>query len=214
MKHFAIFIVSILFLSCKKEVKTDANEIDPESVVSESKIINKRLFPLKGYSKIELISYRGDRIIWDTIGEGEKLFYKDLVVNSKLNLDSTFINERVILNKAQEKELLNLMVCDTCVPEEMPAACYMPRHLILFRNNKDKIIAYQEFCFGCIGFNSSKNLRDFQKFCLSDMYKQFEKAGIKFFGDTPEQEKEEHKFLDSIIKARHPKKNTEKIQHK
>jgi hypothetical protein len=202
MKYLAVFILSFLFISCTKEVKTIQDENGIPVEVSESKNIKNRKFSLKGYSKIEFISYRGDRIIWDTIGKGPELFDKNLVINSKLNFDSTFIQERVVLNKTQEKELLNLMVCDTCEPEELAAACYMPRHLILFRNSKNRIIAYNEFCFECIGQRYSKNLKDFQWFCLGDMQKQFKNAGIKFFGDTPEQEKEESKFIDSIQKAR------------
>ena len=204
MRKLLLGLVFIFLISCKhKGPKYPSEDEGVPYVPSVSKLINKREFPLKGYSKIEFISYCGDRIMWDTIGSnGKNFFYKDVVINSKLNFDSTMIKERVILNKNQEKELINLMVCDTCEPEELPSACYMPRHLILFRDKKNKIIAYNEFCFECIGSRHSKNLDDFQKFCLSDMYKQFEKAGIKFFGDTKEQGKEENKFLDSIQRAR------------
>lgn len=180
MKYLAVFILSFLFFSCKKE----------------------REFPLKNFTKVEFVSYY-DRTVWDTIKiNGKNSIYKTLVVNGKFAFDSTFIREKIVLNKKQEKELLNLMVCDTCVLEELPAACYMPRHMIVFRDEKNKIIAYKEFCFTCVGSRSSDNVKPYNSFCMEDMEKLFKKFGIKYFADTPEQEREESKFLDSIQKIR------------
>jgi hypothetical protein len=205
MKYLAIFIISFLFFSCKEEKK----EINAEGipyVKSVSKSINKRDFSIRFFSKIELLSYY-DRTIWDTAKvEGEDLFYKTLAIKGKLTFDSTFIREKIVLNKDQEKELLNLMVCDTCIPEEVQSACYMPRHMIVFRDKENKIVGYNEFCFDCIGSRNSENLNDFQKFCLGDMHDLFAKFGIKYFKQTPKQEKEEFKFADSISKARYGKK--------
>jgi hypothetical protein len=191
-----IFLITILILvSCKNE-KTN-NQIEEEGipiVKSVSKVINKREFPLKNFSKIEIVSYY-DRIKWDTLEyKKESPFYKILVDNYKLSFDSTMIQERVVLKKAQEKELLDLMICDTCVPEEISAACYMPRHMILFRDNKNRIIGYNEFCINCIGSRSSTNLNGFQKYCYSDMGDLFRKFGIKLFVEY-EDEGKEYDFL-------------------
>ena len=190
-------ITILILVSCKNE-KTK-NHLKSEGVPivkSVSKIINKREFPLKNFSKIELVSYY-DRVQWDTLDyKGEGPWEKALVDNHKLTFDSTMIQERVVLNKKQEKELLNLIVCDTCVPAEMEAACYSPRHMILFRDNKNRIIGYNEFCINCIGSRSSTNLDGFQKYCYSDMGDLFRKLGIKLFVEYEDQAKE-YEFLKS-----------------
>lgn len=191
-----IFLITILILvSCKNEKTNNQIEVEGIPIVkSVSKVINKREFPLNNFSKIEIVSYY-DRIKWDTLEyKKESPFYKILVDNYKLTFDSTMIQERVVLKKAQEKELLDLMVCDTCVPEEISAACYMPRHMILFRDNKNRIIGYNEFCINCIGSRSSTNLNGFQKYCYSDMGDLFRKFGIKLFVEY-EDEGKEYEFL-------------------
>lgn len=86
------------------------------------------------------------------------------------------------------------MTCDTCNYQESVAACYEPRNLILFRNKKNQIIAYDEFCFECVGTRESENLIDFQKFCLSDMKQLFKNFGIKYFGET-EYERDQEYFI-------------------
>jgi hypothetical protein len=191
-----IFLITILILvSCKNE-KTNS-QIEEEEipiVKSASKVINRRDFPIKNFSKIELVSYH-NRILWDTLRyKGERPSYKMLADNYKLTFDSTMIQERVILNKSQEKELLNLMISDACVPEEISAACYDPRHMILFRDNKNRIIGYNEFCINCIGSRTSTNLNGFQKYCYSDMGDLFRKFGIKLFVEY-EDEGKEYEFL-------------------
>jgi hypothetical protein len=179
MKKILLILIFVCILSCQKDKE----------------------FKLPNLSKIEFVSYP-DRMIWDTIGaKGEKLFYKNLIVNSKLNFDSTMIKERVILKSEQLKEL-SMLLQETCDDQYEASACYMPRNLILFRDNKDKIIAYKEFCFSCSGSYSSKNIEKYSEFCLKDMNSLFRKFGIKYFGDTPEQVREESKFIDSIFKAR------------
>lgn len=165
----------ICFASCQKEIK-------------------KKTFKLQNLEKIELLSYP-DRIMWDTLRKGEDLIYGKIVSNNKLDIDSTFVRERIELNKIQQKELINLLVQDTCLVQEMQAACYMPRHLILFRDKKNRILGYQEFCFTCVGSRESKNLEIYNDFCMSEMRDFFEKAGIKYFVETTDQEKAEYLFL-------------------
>ncbi|OAZ04198.1 hypothetical protein [Flavobacterium succinicans] len=191
-----IFLMAILLLvSCKNE--NAQQPIESEGIPIEksiSKIISKRDFPIKNFSKIELVSYY-NRVLWDTIKyKGERPSYKLLVDNYKLTFDSTMIQERVVLNKSQEKELLNLLISDTCVPKEIEAACYDPRHMILFRDKKNRIVGYNEFCISCIGSRSSKNLEGFQKYCYADMAELFRKFGIKLFV-TFEDHQEETEFV-------------------
>ena len=191
--RFLIAILFLSFFSCKEEkLKKPEFKIIETSV---SKSIKKREFPLKNVAKIEFLSYP-DRITWDTISyKGEIPFRKNLIENQKFTFDSTMIKERIVLNEIQKKELFALMVCDTCVPEEMAAACYQPRHLILFKDKKNKIVGYQEFCFQCVGLRESKNLEGFEKLCFSDMNKLFRKFGIKYFVENDEDNQKEYHFL-------------------
>lgn len=177
MKKIIFLIAIILFISCKKN--------EEEKIFS--KVIDKRDFPIKNFSKIELISYY-NRVCWDTKFKGEFPTHKILVDNYKLTFDSTMIQERIILNKDQEKELLNLMVSDSCSLEQIESACYNPRHMILFRDNKNRIIGYNEFCLECFSSRNSDNLESFQKYCYFDMENLFKKFGIKLFID--------HKTMD------------------
>lgn len=196
MKNFFLVVIIVL-VSCKNEKNNRSTVTEGIPIArSVSKIIEKREFPIKNFSKIELVSYY-DRILWDTLPyKGKQPFNKILVDNYKLTFDSTMIRERVILNKYQEKELLNLIVCDTCIPGEMESGCYMPRHMILFRDNKNHIIGYDEFCINCIGSRNSSNLDGFQKYCYSDMEELLKKFGIKLFIKDGE-EQEESAFLKS-----------------
>jgi hypothetical protein len=66
--------------------------------------------------------------------------------------------------------------------------------MILFRDDKNRIIGYNEFCINCIGSRSSTNLNGFQKYCYSDMGDLFRKFGIKLFVEY-EDEGKEYEFL-------------------
>lgn len=185
-KFFLIFI--LILISCKK-VNTEFSIVSEKTKVIKSKteVSKRRDFPLKSLSKVEVLSYE-DRMRWDkksTENEDNK-YTKDLVVDYKLNFDSTKVKERVFLNSVLKTELLELIAQDSCKVEELPADCYMPRHLILFRDQKNRIIGYKELCLSCRGFRESKNLESYNGFCFSQMEELFKKAGIKYFDDDYE----------------------------
>ncbi|GEC72668.1 hypothetical protein FFL01_22070 [Flavobacterium flevense] len=204
MKRIIFLIVIIALVSCKKEKTKSSTSSVTEGIPiarSVSKIIKQRDFSIKNFSRIELISYY-DRISWDTIKyKGEQPINKILVDDFKLTFDSTMVQERVVLNKTQEKELINLIVCDTCIPEEISSACYMPRHMIIFRDSKDRIIGYNEFCLNCAGSRISPNLDGFQKYCYSDMGELFKKFGIKLFVEDDQLGKE-YSIIDSLKRSK------------
>ncbi len=182
---FLIFI--LIFISCKKENTASliVNEKTKESK-SKSELIKIRDFPLKNLSNVEILSYE-DRMRWDKNKTKEENKYtKNLVVDYKLNFDSTKVKERVLLNSVLKKELLELMSQDSCKLENLPRDCYMPRHMILFRDQKNRIIGYKELCLSCKGFRESKNLENYNGFCFSQMEELFKKAGIKYFDDDYE----------------------------
>ncbi|GEM_PF-843106 len=193
MKKILFLVIIVFFISCKNK----------QEEKTFSKVINKRDFPIKNLSKIELISYY-NRILWDSKFKGEFPTHKVLVENYKLTFDSTMIQERVILNKIQEKELLNLMVSDSCSLDQIESACYNPRHMILFRDNKNRIIAFNEFCLECSSSRNSENLKDFQKYCYYDMSNLFKKFGIKLFVESEDKKSiaEEEAFIEKIRTSR------------
>jgi hypothetical protein len=197
MKRILFLIAFLFFISCKNEKAKDFERI--EAVNSLSRIIKTTDFPLKSFSKIELVSYY-NRMVWDTIKvNGKRPFSKKLVDNYRLTFDSLMIQERVVLNKIQEKELLNLMLSDTCSTGETPADCYKPRHMILFRDHKNRIMGYSEFCIACTAGRNSDNLDEFQKYCYSDMETLFKKYGIKLFvREGDEDDTEENKEYDFL----------------
>ncbi|KFF05928.1 hypothetical protein [Flavobacterium reichenbachii] len=183
---FLIFVLVIV--SCKKE-NTESPIVNKKTTVStsESEVIKRRDFPLKNLSKVEVLSYE-DRMRWDkqSTEKEDNKYTKDLVVKYKLNFDSTMIKERVILNSVLKMELLQLMSQDSCKIEEFVSDCYMPRHMILFRDQKNRIIGYKELCLSCKGFRESKNLENYNGFCFSQIEELFKKAGIKYFDDDYE----------------------------
>ena len=183
-----IFLIVVLALVSCKNGKIKSQE-DESLVIGKSatEIIKRRDFPLKNLSKVEVLSYE-DRMRWDKNGTKEEnnKYTKELVVDYKLNFDSTKVKERVLLNSVLKTELLELMSQDSCKVEELPADCYMPRHMILFRDHKNRIIGYKELCLGCKGFRESKNLENYNGFCFSQMEELFIKAGIKYLDDDYE----------------------------
>jgi len=171
---FYLSIILIAFVSCK---------------------INNTIAGLENVEKIEFISY-ADRIMWDTISYNHKNpFKKELInKNNQLTFDTLQIKERIVLNKEQKEELFDLLNSN-CYELSAEDACYMPRHLILFRDKTNKIIAYNEFCFTCGNAINSNNLDNYQNFCLNEMEALFKKNGIKYFVNTPEDETKEHNQL-------------------
>lgn len=211
MKKLLFIFVLFLFFGCKKEeviskkkivfkrekkiTKTkdwiyteekqpDGTIIYTEERVQEKDTINysKIKFPFNKIKKIEFLSYP-NRMFWDNRNDRQAVEYGELVINQKIVFDTTLIKERISLNQIQTKELY-LLLKNKCNVQEPIAGCYNPRNMILYRDFKNKIIAYQEFCFECIGSRESKNLLNNSSFCLLDMKQLFKKVGIKYFNDS------------------------------
>ncbi|MCR4030258.1 MULTISPECIES: hypothetical protein [Flavobacterium] len=186
MKKILFLIVIFVFFSCKKEKENSQFEESPVSSRTETEIIKERNFPFKNLSKVEVLSYE-DRMRWDKkITKKENKYYKDLVVDYKLNFDSTKVKERVLLSSALKTELIGLLSQDSCKVENLPRDCYMPRHMIVFRDQKNRIIGYKELCLSCKGYRESKNLENYNGFCFTQMEDLFKKAGIKYFDEDYE----------------------------
>lgn len=186
MKKIIFLIFIFVFISCKKEQERPQPDESPMVAKSETEIIKERDFPLKESSKIEILSYE-DRMRWDKkITKKDNKYYKDLVVDYKLNFDSTKVKERVLLSSELKTELIGLLSQDSCKVENLPRDCYMPRHMIVFRDQKNRIIGYKELCLSCKGYRESKNLENYNGFCFTQMEDLFKKAGIKYFDEDYE----------------------------
>ncbi|WP_291152939.1 hypothetical protein [Flavobacterium sp. UBA7680] len=145
--------------------------------------------------KIEIFSYP-DRLSWDTLRHRE-----EIIRNNKIDFDTSMINEKVtLLKETQIKELFDLIKIHCKVEGDVApySSCYMPRNLMLFYNNKNRIIGHMELCFECGTSESSNNLRENWDYCKDDVKDFFKKAGIKYFVDTEEKEEKERLFLDSL----------------
>lgn len=160
MKYIFIIIVVILLTSCKPEMKAT--------------------FPFSQATKIEVISYPV-RYEWDTIRNGKKEHLGLLVENKKL-VNSSGIKERKPLNgKLRVKLFEALFGHDN--PECTVAACFDPRHAILFYNAKSEIIATMEICFECGGSEAAFEHNELCYEGLQPIGEIFEAAGIEYYGE-------------------------------
>ncbi|AWH86040.1 hypothetical protein HYN59_13375 [Flavobacterium album] len=139
-------------------------------------------FPFSQTEKIEVISYP-ERNYWDTLRRGPRDGMGLVVENKKFVLDSSYIKERVFLDDKFKKLVFDLLFIKKRKEECTAAACFIPRHTILFYNKKMEIIADIEVCLEC---GTSYGSFKYNSMCsegtehLKEIFKQ---AGIKYFGD-------------------------------
>lgn len=179
------FICSLLFA---QTIKSENLSIEEQDSLMEknshcmhsykySPAQRKLLYPFNRTEFVSLISFQ------DTISE----FSSRLPVNKGI-LDSRMVKEEVKLSIADIEKLTDLFYNYGykskkygVIIERM--ACYDPHNAILFFNEKQKVIAYIEICFDCLGMRfSSKNINTgencTEKFgMLKDL---FTSKGIKF----------------------------------
>lgn len=172
------FLIAILFLSLvscksKKEKATD--------------------YLLNTTSKIVIMSYP-ERTSWD------KRKTKKIIENNKILFDTTMVIDKIQLNKEDVKEFVDILnkefVSENGVYQA--SSCYVPRHLAVFYDKKNNIIAYLESCFNCSTTDTSENLEIFYDFDLEKLKEFYIKKNIKYFVDSEEDEDKELKYIDSL----------------
>jgi hypothetical protein len=148
-------------------------------------------YPFSKASYIRVISYP-DRNLWDHTKK-EKGSYQvnnEIVKNGKINFDMSRIVDNVKLTTKQADDIFQILYNKKCLMEEV-AACYDPRHMILFYDSNDKVIEYIEFCFDCSNYQTSDSVTRFsgcpKKFDM--LYNEFIKVGVKSTGDPKIEEK-------------------------
>jgi len=169
----AILFLSLLSCKSNKEEATD--------------------YLLNTTSKIVIMSYP-ERTTWD------KRTTKKIIEKNKILFDTTMVIDKVQLEKDDVKAFVDILnkgfVSDNDVYQA--SSCYAPRHLAIFYDKKNNIIAYLESCFNCSTTNTSENLEVFYDFDLEKLKDFYKKKNIKYFVDSEEEENNELKYIDSI----------------
>ena len=156
-------------------------------IAQEKKVLDSIFDQTK---KIEIIAFY-DRDKWEREDKPSYMYQKvGYIKNNKIEIKEKYLRNRTTLNKEQIYKLKTRFEnCESEFSEIM--LCYMPRHIIVFYNEDDKIIGYIEICFDCNQAYSSENL-EFLAECILRQEKLFKEFGITYFDDT-EEEKEEFK---------------------
>jgi len=185
---FSIILIITLF-SCKEEVSnTDA--LNDE--MNEQKCVYKKypypkdsVFPFSQADKVEIIAY--DSAFGSAFMGGRIHGYTIERLNDSMATKSN-IKDKVELNKNQTDTLFSIFLdyafgdANTGI---LSAACYNPRHAILFYK-EGKLIEYVEICFECGGIEFVDSKSKFSKliydnFCYDKrcyLIEFFKKCGV------------------------------------
>lgn len=170
---FIVIIGCISLVSC--ETKNEKTHKKTQSEIISEKM--NETFPFSENGKIELLSYKDRRLYTRNIYE-DSIYYDFIKDNDK-------IVERIALNKNLSLELYKLYFTKQCSDTES-AACYDPRHSIVFYNGKSEIIGSIEVCFNC-GTKMIRGKVAPKGDCRDNDDKLsaiFKEAGIKYFGEN------------------------------
>jgi len=135
--------------------------------------------------RIEIWSYP-NREIWHREGVDNTGALKELKIeNGKVNIEKNNIKEKIILSKEQIEKIYQTLYDNKICDYESVAACYQPRHLIVFFNSEDKVFNALEICLSCTQIQSINefnypNLCDTKMDKLEEVFKSF---GIKYFDE-------------------------------
>lgn len=147
-------------------------------------------YPFNKARQIQIISYQ-DRNIWDTLSDKEFSYIPDEVIkDGKIRLDKSRLKECLKVDSAKKKELFDILFNIDCYGTVKVAACYDPRHSIIFYDSKNKAIGSIEICFECSNSHSSMGIEhiDLCPEKLSELNKFFKKSGVKYFGQDEQQD--------------------------
>lgn len=162
-------------------------------VSCKSKKIETSEYLLGKTSKIIVMSYP-ERTYWDVRNNNK------IIERNQILFDTTMIKDKIQLKNDDIKtfvKILNEEFVSTNGVDQI-ASCYMPRHLAVFYDKDNKIIAYLESCFNCGTTMTSKNLEVFYGFDLNNLEVFYKKVNVTYFVDSGEDEMKERKYLDSI----------------
>lgn len=175
MRCLKIIFLIFLVVSCKSP-KTETSE-----------------YLLDNTSKIIIMSYP-ERTYWDVRNDNA------IIENNKILFDTTMVKDKIQLKNDDIKTFIKILNKEFVSSDgvDQISTCYLPRHLAIFYDKNNKVIAYLESCFNCGTTLTSKNLEVFSGFDLDNLKEFYKKINVKYFVDSEEDEKKERKYLDSI----------------
>lgn len=134
----------------------------------------EEVYPFSKAKTIRVISY-SNRMTWDPDSE--------IIKDGILVLDVAKIKEHVTLDEKLQQRLYEFLFVDECPVMSSSSKCYDPRHLVLFHDEKGKVLNYFEVCLEC---GSAEANFEYNEVCNERMGKLksiFKDAGIKYFGE-------------------------------
>ncbi|MCU0350426.1 MAG: hypothetical protein MUF43_06280 [Flavobacterium sp.] len=185
-KIYLILLIGLF--SCNKEEKKSINKIETKKTeVLEFEIVKPAELEknvddfFSNVSKIEIFAYL-DRNKWDK-SDNPDYRNPNYIKNNKIEIKDKYLRNRIVLSNSQIKELQAGFKKGYY---DIAAACYDPRHAIIFYDKNDVIIGNIEICFECNNVSSSKNLYSIGR-SASNQMDLFKKFGITYFEDTKEE---------------------------
>jgi len=175
---YIIIIFSVIFFSCTS--RSEDKPVTEKARVEKPAPKMEETFPFSEADKIEVVSYPV-RYSWDTIRNSKREYLGSLVQNKKL-VNPSEIKERIFLNDLFRRKLFNSLFIRKNKECEV-AACFDPRHAILFYNDKSEIIANIEICFDCGGSEATFEHNELCYEGLKPIGDLFKEAGIEYFGE-------------------------------
>jgi hypothetical protein len=177
-----ILLLSVLLWSCSQEIPEDDHW---PKIKRQPEITNFVDFP---YSKV--IAF----------GASNVMLGGEFFMERKLDLSKFEDTVCITLNENQIKSLTEIssgrLNKDTLV--DYGADCFVPRHNIIFLNEKDSVLHYICVCFDCGRIIGSKK----QLGSLDNYIAFFNSIGLNGFADPTRYKG----FLDSLKASRKPKK--------
>ena len=177
-------ILLIVFFSCNKQDKQTNHKIESEKTEDlEFEIVKPADLEknvddfFKNVSKIEIYAFT-DRNFWDEIDNPNTDSFP-YIKGNEVKIKDKYLKNKVTLTDIQ------ILMLQNGFKEgyyEVAAACYDPRHAIIFYDKNNVIIGNIEICFDCNNVSSSKNLYSIGK-TASNQLDLFKKFGITYFGE-------------------------------
>ena len=187
IKKICLILLIGLF-SCNKEEKKSINKIETKKTeVKEFEIVKaadleKNVYDFfSNVTKIEIFAYL-DRNKWEK-SDNPDYRNPNYIKNNKIEIKDKYLRNRIVLSNSQIKELQTGFKKGYY---DYSAACYDPRHAIIFYDKDGVIIGNIEICFDCNNVSSSKNLYSIGMSATNqlDLFKKF---GVTYFEDTKEE---------------------------
>ena len=190
MRKFLVLIILFHFCLCHAQ-ESNINQI--KSIFSETK-------------KIEIYAY----LVQSKWYKNDK--YEYLKKDSIVNIPEIYLRNKIELSKKQISKLKKSIIKSPDKIDER-ADCYMPRHTIVFYDEKDVILGYVELCFSCMNSRASDNFIVLNNKMLFQE-KLFKEFGIKYFEETDEETEEYYKnqekeMMELEERYRNKKKKTD-----